>query len=872
MKIEKIHSHKKLTAQLLLLVLPMCVIGGYMLWHINQYYTVLDNQWVKQTLFLTSGLVAGCIFYNHRFRFLPTFAVLLFALYLIGKLVGNVFTGELTAFYANANFYIFSFLFTVGWLIGWGFARLRYFPILLSVLLLVIQMIVVSKTTDITAQKLMIAFAPVLLFALYIVYAAELVRNMSDDEPNFTWFIGKRLVGFGAITSIILLCLLLFFNQDFKAIEKEFGGQGKEQGQSGNQQSMTKQNKDGSVSNNNQMGMGSSRKKSKQLLFIAKLDNFFPGTDNPNPLYFTYDYYTKFDTLTQTFEIDSTMPSNDLFKPDPSKIPLYFTKSDSSVLLKGKAILKRKVATAEVYKALLSPNDFLAPSTAFFCQPIAVEKDYKSQFKSAYRAKMYVSELNGAYMVYNPAGNKQLEEYQQERYNELRTVTNWNGEDKKFMDYYTFMPTGGSYDTIRMLAQQLTKNATTPADKMLAIRDYFLSLDENNQPLFKYTDNPGIPGLPSANKLTYFLLENRKGYCAYFAGATLFLFRSLGIPSRIATGFLTVDRSDKNKGWYWFYEDQAHAWVQVYFPGYGWIDFDTTIPSTEQQEAPAPDGTPPVNMQSAYLVAHGKLLSLDTTKKRGQMEVEKVIYHDKVFEVPEPFKMDMDLSIATITRDSGTVAWSDVKPGMEITALSFSEQFKTIPPAEGDKIEQVKTKIPKPAPIDEIRILDPEKEKEKKKEAKKDTEPFNLWNIVWITLGVIGAAILVIFSLPAIIYAFYRSRAKSSTTANKKAYWSYTSAMYLMNQLGYSRESLTPLQFAQQKVDSSFGTELSNFTQVYLKTKYSSLPLLPYEEKTIQLFFPAFEKRIKEKIPFKQRFSKFLNFYRTLSFFTKPKN
>jgi protein-glutamine gamma-glutamyltransferase len=872
MKIEKIHSTKKVTAQLLLLILPAVVIGGYMLWHINHYYTVLNNQWVKHTLFLSAGLITGCIFYSHRFRFLPTFLGLLLALFIIGKIIGNVFTGEFSAFYANTNFFIFSFLFTVGWLIGWGFARLRYFPIILSVVLLVIQMIVVSKTTDITAQKLMIAFAPVLLFALYIVYAAELVRNMNEDEPSFSWFIGKRLVGFGVITSIILLCLLLFFNQEFKAIEKEFGGAAKEEQNEGNRQSMTKKNKDGTVSNNDQMGMGSSRRKSKQLVFIAKLDNYFEDSITPNPLYFTYDYYTKFDTMTQTFEIDSTMPSNDLFKPDPSKIALYFTKTDSSVLTRAKGHIKRKVVTAEVYKSLLSPNDFLAPSTAFFCQPIAVEKDYKQQFKSAYRAKMYVSELNSAYFVYNPAGNQQLETFQQQRFNELRTVTGWPGEDKAFMDYYTFMPRGGAYDTISMLAKQLTANAPTPIDKMIAIRDYFLSLDENKQPLFKYTDNPGIPGLPSANKLTYFLLENRKGYCAYFAGATLFLFRSLGIPSRIATGFLTVDRSDKNKGWYWFYEDQAHAWVQVYFPGYGWIDFDTTIPSTEQQEAPAPDGTPPVNMQSAFLVAHGKILSVDTVRKKAEMEVQKVIYHDKVFDVPEPYKMTMDLSIATITRDSGAVALSELKKGNEVTALSFSEQFKSIPPAETDKIGDVVNKVPVPAPIDEIRILDPEKEKAKKKAASKKEEPTSIWTIVWTVLAVLGGLVLLVFSTPALIYAYMRSRANGASVAKKTAYWSFTAASYLLNQLGYKRESLTPLQFAQQKVDNTFGTELAAFTQVYLKTKYSSMPLLPYEEKTIQVFYPAFEKTIKSKIPFKQRFSKFLNFYRTIGFFTKPKN
>src|SRR5205823_1648337 len=158
-------------------------------------------------------------------------------------------------------------------------------------------------------------------------------------------------------------------------------------------------------------------------VFIAKLDNYFPGTETPNPLYFTYDYYTKFDTLTQTLETDSTMPSNDLFQPDPSKVPLYFTQVDSSVLIKTKATLKRKVVTTEVYKALLSPKEYLAPSTAFFVQPIAIDKEYQQQFKSAYRAKMLVSDLNSAYFIYNPAGNQALENFQQQRFGELRKIT-----------------------------------------------------------------------------------------------------------------------------------------------------------------------------------------------------------------------------------------------------------------------------------------------------------------------------------------------------------------------------------------------------------------------------------------------------------------
>ena len=505
MKIEKKDSIKKIISRIFLVIIPAIVIGAYMLWHLNEYYSVLQSQWFTESLFLAIGLISGCLFYSFRFRFITTVLPLLLLLFIISKIVSNIYTGEFIAFYAITKFYIFSFLFLTGWFSGWGFARLRWFPVVLSTLLMLIQIIVVSNTTDITAQKLVIALAPVLIFAFYIIYTSELVRNMNDDEPHFTWFITKKLAGFVAVAGIILLLIFSFFKKDFKAIEKEYGG-GKGEKQEPNKESLTKENKDGTVSNKKEMGLSGGRKSTKRLVFIAKLDNYFPGTEMPNPLYYTYDYYTKFDTLTQTLEVDSLMPSNDLFQPDPSKIPLYFTQTDSSVLVKAKGFLKRKVVSTEVYKALLSPKEFLAPSTAFFCQPIAIEKEYKQQFKSAYRAKMYVSDLNSAYFVYNPAGNKVLEDFQQQRFDELRKVSNWNNEDSAFMQYYTFIPKGEDFDSIRALANEITKNATSPIDKIIAVRNYFLSNDETGQPLFKYTENPGVPGLTKRQQTELFFI------------------------------------------------------------------------------------------------------------------------------------------------------------------------------------------------------------------------------------------------------------------------------------------------------------------------------------------------------------------------------
>ncbi|MEW5989843.1 MAG: transglutaminase domain-containing protein [Chloroflexota bacterium] len=81
----------------------------------------------------------------------------------------------------------------------------------------------------------------------------------------------------------------------------------------------------------------------------------------------------------------------------------------------------------------------------------------------------------------------------------------------------------------------------------------------------------------------------RAGYCQYYASTMAILLRELGIPTRLVQGFLPGDRDVsglevvRNAG--------AHAWVQVYFPGYGWVDFDPTGGNVAQR-GPLPSGPP----------------------------------------------------------------------------------------------------------------------------------------------------------------------------------------------------------------------------------------------------------------------------------------
>jgi hypothetical protein len=81
----------------------------------------------------------------------------------------------------------------------------------------------------------------------------------------------------------------------------------------------------------------------------------------------------------------------------------------------------------------------------------------------------------------------------------------------------------------------------------------------------------------------------REGYCEYYATTMAILLRELGIPTRLAEGFLPGTRDQT--GIEAIYGYQAHAWVEVYFPGYGWVDFDPTGGSNPGLE-PLPSGEP----------------------------------------------------------------------------------------------------------------------------------------------------------------------------------------------------------------------------------------------------------------------------------------
>ena len=126
-----------------------------------------------------------------------------------------------------------------------------------------------------------------------------------------------------------------------------------------------------------------------------------------------------------------------------------------------------------------------------------------------------------------------------------------------------------------ILAHKITEGLETPYERARAIERY---IGEN----YKYDLN-APPAPPNTDAVSYFLFTSKRGYCDVFASAMVIMCREIGIPARLATGF-TAGIYDSSQDRYLIREMDKHAWVEVYFPGCGWVTFDPTTWTIEEPE------------------------------------------------------------------------------------------------------------------------------------------------------------------------------------------------------------------------------------------------------------------------------------------------
>ncbi len=123
-------------------------------------------------------------------------------------------------------------------------------------------------------------------------------------------------------------------------------------------------------------------------------------------------------------------------------------------------------------------------------------------------------------------------------------------------------------EEIREIALRWTAEADSDFDKAFAIQEHFQDTSQ-----FRYTMDTQLRW--GTRSILEFLTESRAGFCQQFASSMAVMLRSIGIQSRVVVGFATGNLT-RTTGQYSVLTDRAHAWVEVYFPGWGWMPFEPT--------------------------------------------------------------------------------------------------------------------------------------------------------------------------------------------------------------------------------------------------------------------------------------------------------
>ena len=119
---------------------------------------------------------------------------------------------------------------------------------------------------------------------------------------------------------------------------------------------------------------------------------------------------------------------------------------------------------------------------------------------------------------------------------------------------------------IPRLAAEISGSASNSYDKAVALERYLKT---------HYGYTLQLPRAPVADPLANFLFERKQGHCEYFASSMAVMLRTLRIPARVVNGFRSDEFNDLTSN-YVVRARNAHAWVEAYFPGYGWVTFDPT--------------------------------------------------------------------------------------------------------------------------------------------------------------------------------------------------------------------------------------------------------------------------------------------------------
>ena len=140
------------------------------------------------------------------------------------------------------------------------------------------------------------------------------------------------------------------------------------------------------------------------------------------------------------------------------------------------------------------------------------------------------------------------------------------GRAQRMLDVVRRDPALHPYLPLARVAERVAGGARTPYGAVSRLEYWLLSSG-----IFRYSNHPPV----SRPALVGFVTKTHAGYCQYFAGAMALMLRYLGIPARVAVGFAGGTFVPSQHLWN-VTDREAHAWVEVWFKGYGWVPFDPT--------------------------------------------------------------------------------------------------------------------------------------------------------------------------------------------------------------------------------------------------------------------------------------------------------
>ena len=150
------------------------------------------------------------------------------------------------------------------------------------------------------------------------------------------------------------------------------------------------------------------------------------------------------------------------------------------------------------------------------------------------------------------------------------------------------------YAQVFTRAKAVAGETSSPYAAVVALEAWFRSTGG-----FTYSEQPPqTPGLPP---LMSFIVDTKTGYCQHFAGGMALMLRLLGIPARVAAGFVS---GHYRRGVWTVTDHDAHAWVEVWFKGYGWLPFDPT-PGRGRLSGPYSSTALGFNVQAAAQILRG---------------------------------------------------------------------------------------------------------------------------------------------------------------------------------------------------------------------------------------------------------------------------